>query len=101
MPDALQELKERYGEESAEGYVRLMKAIDSLIFMFNEFQKAEIDSPQEAMLRNQLDRAMEATRNRPEHAVGLIEGMVAIIVSMRAGAPYEQWFTELGIEPRS
>lgn len=96
----LDDMKEQFSPQEIEDYTRQMKAIDSLVTMFSLFQKAPYGSPAEAIYRHQLDTAVGLLKDKPEHAIGLIEGLVAIVASMRAGGSYEQWFTEIDMEPK-
>lgn len=96
--NTVDEMKSRYGDEETETYIRLTKAIGSLVAEFGRYQEAEDGSNEELLSKMKLDLSMEALMRQPEHARFLIEGLIAMVASMRQGGKYETWFTELGLE---
>jgi uncharacterized protein YcbX len=91
---------EKFGEEETEEYVRLAKATRALIFIWEEYANAPEGSPVERLMADHFEQMLVRMRTSPEHAVAMVESLVALVLHMKMGGTYEEWFTSLGIKAR-
>lgn len=97
--NTLEEMRERFGDEQTEEYLRLAKAVRSLVWVWEQYADAERGSAVEVITGKQMEDMIEDVRSHPKHAAALVEAMVAIIVHMRRGGTYEAWYESLGLTP--
>jgi hypothetical protein len=95
----MQQMREKFGDEQTDEYIRLGKAMRSLIALWDAFVKAPSDSNAEVVTQAVLDRMLSQLLDRREHSIGMIEGLLSLILHMREGGDYDEWFRAMGIAP--
>jgi hypothetical protein len=95
--DLLADMRDKFGDTETRQYMRLAKAIRSLMHIWTAYAQAPEGSFAEAAIADSLDRMLKEVAKRPEHAIGLIEGLLAIVQHLRQGGTYEDWFESIGI----
>lgn len=95
--EILAAMEDRFGGRDMEMYRVLAKATRSLIRLWAEYANTPDGSLAEAVMENHLNQMMEGLKTRPDHAVGMIESLLAIIHHLRSGGTYEEWFQSIGI----
>lgn len=99
MSDALGEMGERFGQETADAYRQLVKATRSLTYVWDLYIRAPSGSAQEAVLDAAMAQMMKGFRRQPEKAIEMIESLLTVIQHMRWGGTLEEWFKEMGVAP--
>jgi hypothetical protein len=51
-------------------------------------------------MADHFEQMLVRMRTSPEHAVAMVESLVALVLHMKMGGTYEEWFTSLGIKAR-
>lgn len=97
--DILAEMERRFGGDNSEQYVRLAKATRSLVLLWAAYAETPDGSPIERLMEGRLEQMLGGLKTRPEHAIGMIESLLAVIHHMRSGGTYEGWFESIGISP--
>jgi hypothetical protein len=95
--EVLASMEQKFGEENTDQYVRLAKATRSLVHLWGAYAAAPDGSLAERVIEAQLERMLSGMKTRPEHALGMIESLLALVHHMRNGGSYEQWFAAIGI----
>lgn len=93
------EMRERFGDQESDEYIALAKAMRGYVHVWLEYVAAPIGSlreTQSALVITQMSNGLKAN---PGHAAAIVEGMTALILHMRAGGTYEEWFLSLGLSP--
>ena len=93
------DMAEKFGEDETAEYLRLAKAVRSVVHVWDQYVSAPVDSAEERAIARALSSMTNDMESHPKHTAALVEALCAIILHMRAGAPYEEWFTSLGIAP--
>lgn len=100
MSDSLVgEMEDQFGREETADYIRLAKAVRSLVHTWEKFVAAPVGSVEERAASRAIEHMTDNMKTHPEHTAALVEALCAIILHLRAGAPYEDWFESLGISP--
>lgn len=92
-------MERRFGGSDTEQYIRLAKATRSLVRVWTEYATTPDGSLAEKFAEVSLERMMKGLEERPQHAVGMIESLLALVCHMRLGGTYEEWFQSIGIDP--
>jgi len=87
----------KFGDRQIEEYMALVKATRSLMAIWAMYVKAPTGSMQEHIIGIELTRMMSELEAHPDHAAAMIESLLAIIMHLRMGGTYEQWFESFGI----
>ncbi len=93
-----EELRERFGDQSTENYIKLQHAVHSLVQIGRQYFYGDEGTPENEAAKNRFDTMVKLTVAFPDKAEALIEALVVIILSMRQGDPYEEWFARVGID---
>lgn len=93
----LDAMKDKFGEDETAEYIRLAKAVRSVVGTWEAYVAAPIDSAEERTIALAMEGMMQDVKSHPEHTASLVEALVAIILHLRAGGTYEEWFETLGI----
>ena len=99
MENLTDEVREKFGDRQAENYMTLLKATRSLVAIWSMYIQAPTNSVQESVISHELERMTDELEKHPEHAAAMVESLLAIIMHMRMGGTYEQWFESFGISP--
>lgn len=94
---SVDEMRERFGDEETDKYIRLAKALRALMATWEGFTFAPEGSVMEDLFRDQFEGMMQDIADHPDHAGPLIEGLVALVLHLKHGGSYEEWFETLGI----
>ncbi len=97
--EVLGAMRAKFGNKEADQYLRLAKALRALIHLWKRYVEAPEDSLAEAIIGQSLERMMDEVRGHPDHAAGLIEGLLALVQSMRMGGSFDDWFESIGLSP--
>jgi hypothetical protein len=97
--DITSDMRDKFGDEQTEEYMILAKATRSLVFMWRVYIETPTGSFQEVVTGQALSKMMDGLKDRPEHAVSMVESLLAIIEHMRRGGTFEDWFETLGVSP--
>jgi hypothetical protein len=95
--DVIAEMERRFGPGDTEQYLRLAKATRALVTMWEVYAATPDNSMIERIMEQRLDRMLDGFRTRPEHAIGMIESLVALIFHMKRGGTYEEWYESIGL----
>lgn len=91
-------MRERFGDEKSDEYLRLIKAMRALIHAWGAFCQADEDSFDEAVALMQVEKMQLDMRQNPEHHEAITEGLLAIIVAVLQGGSVEAWFGQVGVD---
>lgn len=97
--EVLADMREKFGEEESAHYIKLAKAMRSITFLWRTYVRTPDGSYAEAMIGATLERMLDQIKTHPDHAAGLIEGLIALVEHLRMGGTYEDWFLSIGISP--
>jgi hypothetical protein len=97
--EIISELAEKFGAQETEEYLRLMKAVRSLVHLWSMFLDADEGSVVEVVLADQIEKMMKQLEEHPDHASSIVEALIALIMHLRRGGEYDDWFKSAGIAP--
>ena len=80
-----------FGDESAQNYIMLAKAMRSFLSVWHAYVEAPQGSLAEHLASHEMDQMMTALKGHPDTAMDMVEGFATIIEHMRRGNPYEQF----------
>jgi hypothetical protein len=96
--NTLDAMRAQFGKEETDEYLRLAKAIRSLMWVWEQYVDAAPRSLAESMAGERFKSMITDAKVSPEHAGALIEGLVALVMHLRRGGDYDVWFESLGID---
>lgn len=91
------DMEKKFGEDETAEYIRLAKAVRSLMGTWEAYVAADVGSTEERAIAMAMEAMMGDAKSHPDHTVALLEALVAIILHMRMGGTYEGWFESIGI----
>jgi hypothetical protein len=97
--EVVAEMERRFGAGDTEQYMRLARATRSLVAIWAAYAQTPDGSVAEAFMEQRLNQMLDGMKTRPEHSVGMIESLLALVYHMRLGGTYEDWFQSIGISP--
>jgi hypothetical protein len=90
-------MRAQFGEDTTDGYLKLVTATRSLTYTWDLFVRAPVGSAQERVLGAAMNLMMNGFKGHPEKAVEMIESLLALVQHMRWGGTIEDWFEEMGV----
>ena len=92
-------MKAKFGSDDTDMYMVLAKATRALVHLWAEYARTPDGSLAEKIVEGHLNQMLDKMKEKPDHVVGLVESLLAIVHHMRMGGTYEDWFESLGISP--
>lgn len=94
------DMRKQFGNQAADDYLKLVSATRSLTYAWDGYVRAPVGSSLEAVLGAAMSQMMSGFQDRPEHAIAMIESLLALIQHMRMGGTYDAWFEDLGVSQK-
>jgi hypothetical protein len=71
--------------------------VRSVVHVWDQYVAAPVGSAEERGIARALSSMTEDMESHPKHTAALVEAFCAIILHMRAGGTYEEWFETIGL----
>ncbi len=97
-PISIDSAREKFGDEVADGFVVMVKAVRALVSVGTAYNLAEEDSHEEKVAGDSLEKMLNSMQDQPDKQRAVIISLLSMIAALREGTFLPEWFHETGVE---